>query len=39
MRVTALLVWLLVTAIPAAAQAGSARMELALAPDGVAEAD
>ena len=39
MRVTALLVWLLVTAIPAAALAGSARMELALAPDRVAEAD
>lgn len=39
MRVTVLLVWLLVTAIPAAALAGSARMELALAPDRVAEAD
>ncbi len=39
MRVTASLVWLLVTALPAAALAGSARMELALAPDRVAEAD
>ena len=39
MRVTVLLVWLLVTALPAAVLAGSARMELALAPDRVAEAD
>ena len=39
MRVTAMLVWLLVTAMPVAALAGSARMELALAPDRVAEAD
>jgi pimeloyl-ACP methyl ester carboxylesterase len=37
--VTALIVWLLVAAMPMAVLAGSARMELSMAPDLVAEAD
>ena len=39
MRVTALMVCLLAVAMPAAGSAGSARMELSIAPDLVAEAD
>jgi pimeloyl-ACP methyl ester carboxylesterase len=37
--VTALIVWLLIAAMPMAVLAGSARMELSMAPDVVAEAD
>lgn len=39
MPVTSLLVWLLVVVVPTTTQAGSARMELAISPDLVAEAD